>query len=501
MMTKIAKYSLDLTWQKKLPLLVILSLLLLVFLPEPIYAQTPDTGYEIDWRELKTEHFIVVYAEGISGIAPTACACGIKEAELYAGFVDPVYQELVTVFGVDLETPINLRLFPTEESYYEVNPIARRIVGVIAHALNNRGEIAIALPRTRPLSEEEIINNVRHELTHFFASLLSDGKLTTGFQEGIAQYLEKPNDQTSYDPAVLKLAFEQGRLLTWAQLDRSEQVFSDPQVAYPQALSITSFLIDRYGFPTYIDFIKAHSIEPGYRSALEATYGKSADQLEQEWYGYLPEYFDGRWQINAIYSFDLSRINNLVNSGAYSDAEAELAEIIELLESTDQAETLAEAELLLARIHQGQTAGVLADEARQALMVDDYLRAVSKGNEAITLYEALNYRERIPEIQVYIQRAEIGQEALARLDRGEQLLESWRFFEAEREIHEATVLLQSVGNQDAEQRGVALLTALTYRQTLLAYGVLGIGIILLISNGVRRLAYRLSANPLEVEFT
>ena len=271
MMTKTAKYSLRLTWRKKLPVFVLLSLLLLALLPGLVFAQTPDEENEIDWRELETEQFIIVYAESIDGIPLTACACGIHEAELYADFVDTVYQELVTVFGVELETPINLRLFPTEESYYEVNPIARRITGVIAHALNNRGEIAIALPRTRPLSEDEIINNVRHELTHFFASLLSDGKLTTGFQEGIAQYLEKPTDQTSYDPAVLKLAFEQGRLLSWAQLDRSEQVFGDPQVAYPQALSITSFLIDRYGFPTFIDFIKANSVEPGYRSALEAT--------------------------------------------------------------------------------------------------------------------------------------------------------------------------------------------------------------------------------------
>jgi hypothetical protein len=481
--------------------LVIFPLLLLAFLPGLSHAQEPTNDILVDWEELKTENFVIVYADSILGVAPGDCECGVEQAEFYAAFADQVYEELVAVFGVELETPINLRLFPTEESYYEVNPIARQITGVIAHALNNREEIAIALPRTRSLTEEEIINNVRHELTHFFASLLSDGKLTTGFQEGIAQYLEKPTERTSYDPAVLKLAFEQGRLLSWAELDKSEQVFRDPQVAYPQTLAIASFLIDRYGFETFVEFIKANTTEPGYRSALETTYQKSADELESEWLEYLPDYFEGRWQINAIYAFDLSRIRSLVEKGAYTDAEVELVDIIKLLETTNQPNTLAEAETLLAHIHQGQAAGKLVGEARQALLADDYALAITKSNEAIGIYEALNYRERIPEIQLYIQRAEIGQQALAQLEQGEQLLDSLRLFEAEEQINKATVLLQSLGNEAGQERGLALLSESTQRKSLFGYGMLGVGVMLLLGNGLRRIVHHLSAHPLEVEFT
>jgi hypothetical protein len=89
--------------------------------------------------------------------------------------------------------------------------------------------------------------------------LISDGNLTTGFQEGIAQYVEKPTTGANYDPAVLELAFEQNRLLSWDALDKSERVFADPQVAYPQALSIASFLIDQYGLPLFLQFIKANA--------------------------------------------------------------------------------------------------------------------------------------------------------------------------------------------------------------------------------------------------
>lgn len=489
-------------WQKKWILLLILLHFWLMWLPNPVQAQGPISNAPIiDWQELATEHFIIVYAEDIEGLAGIGCACGLDEAEFYAAFVDEVYLDLVAVFEVDLETPINLRLFPTEESYFEVNPLAEQITGLVAHALNNREEIAIALPRTRPLTEEEIINNIRHELTHFFASLLSDGKLTAGFQEGVAQYLEQPLDQTRYGPVVLESAYENQRLLAWADLDKAGQIFRDPQVAYPQALSMASFLIDRYGFLTFIEFIKAHAVEPGYRSSLEATYGKSADELEAEWLAYLPEYFAGRWQINSVYAFDLSRVRQLVGGGAYSAAAIELVEIIELLESTNQAEILAEAEFLLAQAHQGQAAGNLADEARRALGTNDYPLTVAKANSALATYERLGYRERLPEIQVYIQRAELGQAALDQLNRGQQLLDSLRFLEAEQEIYEATVLLQSLDNQAAAQRGTNLLAESTRRQRLVAYAMLSIGLVLLFFNGLRRLLHQLSANPLEVEFT
>ena len=486
--------------RKRLILLFMTTFVVSLLLVNPLYAQEPiDDPFTIDWEELKTDDFIIVYANSVAGVPE--CICGIDEAQFYAGFIDDTYEELVAIFETDLDTPINLRLFPTEQSYYEVNPIAQQIPGVVAHALNNRAEIAIALTRTQALSEEDIINNMRHELTHFFASLLSDGNLTAGFQEGIAQYVEKPTDRTSYDPAVLQLAFDQNRLLSWSQLDSSAEVFRDPQVAYPQALSIASFLIDRYGFAKFVDFIKANAAEPGYRSALEATYGQSADELEAEWLAYLPDYFAGRWQINALYAYDLTRVTQLVNNGAYSDAQTELADITELLRTTDQVDKLAEAEHLLAQAQQGAAAGVLADETRQALLANDYVRTVEKGSAAISSYQGLNYHARIEEIQAYIKLAKTGQEALVQLDQGEQLLSRFRFFEADRQIYEATAILQKLGNISQAEHGQTLLAASSQRQGWLAYGLLGIGGILVIFNVIRRLIFRYKTNPLEMEYT
>ncbi|RME75703.1 MAG: hypothetical protein D6784_07410 [Chloroflexi bacterium] len=489
-------------FQKQYRLVWMVALLALAFLlPAPAFAQPPDETEAVSWQELRTEHFIIVYAESVTTAdgEPVDCVCGRSEAAVYAGFVDDLYQDLLAVFQVNLETPINLRLFPTEESYFQVNPIARQLPGVIAHAQNNRAEIAIAAARTTGLDREALMNNIRHELAHFFASRLSDGKLTAGFQEGIAQYLEKPTARAGSDPALLRQAVDQGRLLSWAELDRAEQVYSDPQVAYPQTLSVVSFLIDRYGLPAFLDFLRASAVEPGYRSALEAAYGRPADELEAEWQAYLPDYLNGRWRINAIYAYDLSRVETLVQEGAFSAAQTELADIVSLLETTSQTDTLDRARELLARAQQGLEANTLTADARRALQAGDYARAISQGQAAIAAYEALGYRRRIPEVQIYIHRAELGQQALQQIDRGEQLLKSLRFFEAEKELAEAVILLQSLGNPEAAGRGLHLLAYATRQKNLLAYALFAVGLVMTLFSGLRRWANLTRPRSMEVE--
>ena len=64
----------------------------------------------------------------------------------------------------------------------------------------------------------------------------------------------------------------------------------------------------------------------------------------------------------------------------------------------------------------------------------------------------------------------------------------------------ATIMLQSLNNQAGARRGADLLTQLGYRRSLLAYGLLLTALLLLTANFVRRLIFRFSADPLEVEY-
>lgn len=494
----------------KIKRLSFLLLFIVLWLPGVTYAQAPGGDEppleselpEIAWRELQTENFTIVYADSVLlNEEAVECECGVSHAEYYADFVDTIYEDLSTIFETDLELPVNLRLFPTEDSYYSVNPLARRLTGVVAHALNSRDEIAIALPRTLPLTDEQLLNNIRHEMTHLFASSLSDSKLNAGFQEGIAQYIEVPGDDASQDVSLLEQAIEQERLLTWEEFDQPERVYGDSQVAYPQSLSVVSFLVDRYGLDTFREFLAVSAEEPGYRSALEVAYGMTPDELEEEWQEYLPDYIGGRWQINALYAFDLTDVTELVEQGAYTAAETRLTEVIALLEATDQTDVLTEAEALLVNANQGRAAAALADEARAALQTNDYNLTIEKSQAAIDAYNALGYQDRNPEIESYIERAEQGQQALAQLDEGEQLLGSLRFSAAEETIYQATERLQSLNNQAAAQEGQALLADLSWRKRLIVYALLAVALLTLVFNALRRIYDRFVTKPLEVEFT
>ena len=67
--------------------------------------------------------------------------------------------------------------------------------------------------------------------------------------------------------------------------------------------------------------------------------------------------------------------------------------------------------------------------------------------------------------------------------------------------YEATVLLQSLDNQHAAQRGTELLAQSARRQSLLVYALVAVGVAMLLFNGLRRVVNRYHTDPLEVEFT
>ena len=79
---------------KKSLALLLLPILFLFWLPGLVQAQEPDEEVvQIDWRELKTENFLIVYAESVDVDGEAVeCICGLEPAEQYAAFVDDLYR-------------------------------------------------------------------------------------------------------------------------------------------------------------------------------------------------------------------------------------------------------------------------------------------------------------------------------------------------------------------------------------------------------------------------
>ncbi len=449
-----------------------LLLTLLALAPAATHAQTPD------WQEQRTSYFAI-----------TAVAAQKDEAARYASFVDGVYTDLSQIFGVSIRTPITLRLYPDDRSYIAVNPLAEKIQGVIAHASSGRGrrEISIAVERTRGMSDELLVNNVRHELTHLIVAEMSGDNLPVGFHEGIAQYLEKPvaREQQAI-VRRLRLASQANMLMSWSDLNAPGGAYSNPDVAYPQTLSMVAFLVDRYGFARLVEFIKALTSSPGYRSALETTYGVSADQLEAQWKAYLPEYLDSRYAVNALYAYDLGPAKALLNQGAYTAAKEDLERAAYVLRTTNQTEKLAEAEAMLAQAEQGIAAGTTVAEARKALEARDYAQAQALVAQAQAAYAGLKDTRRAEELQLYETRAGEALAALDRLKQAEALARAYRYPEARQTIIEAARTLGELGDPTGQTMGQAILADMEQKQRMLAYGLLGAGGLVLAFNIRRR---------------
>ncbi|MFV9506428.1 MAG: peptidase MA family metallohydrolase [Oscillochloridaceae bacterium umkhey_bin13] len=444
-------------------LLVLLLALLLGFsVATPVAAQS-----RLDWREQATTYFTLQYAPGSEATAAD-----------YATWVDAIYEELALAFGHRTVPPLTLKLYPTSETYFADNPAARNVPGVVAHADFRRRELVVIIERTAMQTPEEVRNNVRHELTHIVVADLGGGRVNTGFQEGIAQYMERPTAELDRRIESLRLAHSQGRLLSWSSFDDRNQIYGQPDLAYPQTLSVVAFLIDRDGFARFREFLTVTARSSGYRSALERTYNAAPSTLEAEWQAWLPAYLAGGYRQNAMTVYDLGLARDLVAQGSYAAAQQELEGALAWLErqaATQPPELAAEARTLLQRSEAGMRADQLAESARQALERADYTRANELIRSAEALYGSLGDARQAEVLAIYTERAARGLNATARLIEADALTRTLRYPEAREAAEVAAREFAALGDQLRYDNALALRSTLDQRQRWLGVGLLGIG--------------------------
>ncbi|MCG8346790.1 MAG: hypothetical protein MI924_03280 [Chloroflexales bacterium] len=462
------KSSPCLTWFAPLLTIVLIALGSLTLTPA-VQAQGSD------WRERPTAHFTILYTPGNEVIA-----------EQYVGFVDNIYEETATVFGHRVDAPITLRLYPTRESYYQVNPMARNVPGVVAHADFQRRELVVIIEQTQMQQPEEIPNNIRHELTHIVVADLSANRINTGFHEGIAQYIEHSSREILQQKAqLLSQARNQGRLLAWSDFDDRDRIYGAPDVSYPQALSVVAFLIEQHGFGAFRNFLTISAGSSGYRSALERAYGVSPSDLEEQWRDWLPSYLEGGYAHNVLSSYDLAYPSNLIAQGRYAEAQAELEQAVEWLRQNTNfqgPDTLATAEQLLARSQEGQRADMLATTARTALEQADYARAGQLVAQARDSYSSLGDMRQEAVLDIYAQQVARGLSADAQLAQSVHLIRTFRFTQARVAIDAAAAEFAALGAQDKLERTLTVRRLLDERQRMAGLVILSLGALGLVAS-------------------
>ncbi len=395
------------------------------------------------WRERRTNSFAILYPADIT--AQTA-------ADEYALFVDGVYDEVSAVFGYRTPPPVVLRIYPTMELYVKANPLAAQMPGVVAHAHTGRREISIALPQTVGQPPDQIVNNVRHELAHIIAADLSGDKLTTAFQEGIAQYLEHPSAELDTKMQLMQQVIAADKVLPWRELNRPGVAYSDPRISYPQSYTIVAFLIGRNGFATFRSFLDEVKTSSGYRSALEAAYGVSADQLEREWRDQLSDFVNGGYRARSMGALDLSQAEALIAKGEYDAAVQQLQAALATL-AGDQTQLGERARELLRRATTAQRATGLATTAREALARGSYEEARTAAEEGRELLNELGQAAQVQVLDQYIQLATEGIEAQRSLASARNNLVTLRVGSAQEELAAAYRTFTRLG--DTYHAGIA----------------------------------------------
>lgn len=350
---------------------------------------------EYDWQELEMGAFVVLFPAEYSEQAQAIVSQSSED-------LNTIYENYQQVFGLDLVLPIAIRIYPTQDDYNCVNPLAPQLDEATTHGHIGDREIALFADIFFQGPDDFSVptfNAFRHELAILFAWQLSGGYAPDGLLKGLGLYAENPDEtflprkETSGETSQPDLAWN----VVW---ELSGEI-SDSDFAL-QASSIVSYLIDVHGWEKFAVFLEQISLERGYRQALSKIYGENLQLLESHWQEYFPIYTSERWRSNIFHRFDLTVYHELISAGAYADSISGLKEAVYLVGIFGTPADLRKAEELLEAAEIGAAAGELAAQSRFALLSGNYLESFTAAELSLDYYQKLEDPRRIPEVQTYL---------------------------------------------------------------------------------------------------
>lgn len=348
----------------------------------------------MDWREARTPTFAVIYPASQEDMGKMLADLGAKSYEAE-------YRRLQGLYETDLALPITIRIYPNQDYYICLNALAPRLGPGVTHSHIGTREIALigdVIAANFTGWMEGSLNAIRYEIGALFIETITRQKAPLGLLIGAGAY--------SQDPAQLmgSLGWTEGDPLvpgqSWRTLWEARDLVVDPRVAV-EAGSIVAFLADTYGWPTFIDFLDELALSDTYSSALEKVTGAAFNTLERQWQEYYPRYLQGRWRAHVLYNYDLSAFQDMLDSGAYGEAEDGIKEAIPAIEKTGDAAKLEQAHAMLEKAMQGQEANTLFNKSRQALQRGDFQAAIDQAGKAVERFQQLGDTRKLEELAAF----------------------------------------------------------------------------------------------------
>lgn len=435
-------------------------LILLLTRPATALAQEPET------RELRTNYFSIHYSPS-----------DFRGAEWYAGVVDGVYEDLTDLFDHRPATPITFRLIPTIQGYVEANPMGVN-PGVLAHLNMQERELGVASPRLAAAGGRLATDTIRHELTHLIAAELTRGQLPIGFQEGIAQYVERDGEGREGLIDVLRKARTDNKLLTWSRWNDRRGFYADIGIGYAESYAVMAFLADQpdglVKFRQFAGFLAGGQRWP---RALERAYGKDLAALEAEWLASLPAFLETGWQQNRLSSWDLDPALRQLTAGDYAGAEAGLQRSLDLFQALGRTARADRAREALDRAKAGRQAGEVLTRAEDRLATSDYATADAAFEQAATLYDRAGDATRAEAAREGRGVADAGRTGLDHLTRARTALDDNRFLAARAEAAEAAAHLGRAGADERRAEAESIWQTAADVQRNVGLASLGAGVL------------------------
>lgn len=230
---------------------------------------------DIQWKTLKTSHFIVYYAEGTK---PTA--------ERAAEMASKWYPELAVKLKYRPGGFIPIYLYPDRGSFSEDTGVGRgeSIVGMA----QTRTRV-IRLDATGAMAD--ISEILPHELVHVFISYKlgeNHNLLPLWMHEGLASYLTD-----NWDDKKAQLLTDAATSSGLMGFNRISTAFPDSErsraIAYVQSYSAVEYMAEKYGQGCIPDILDSVSEGRSFPTALFYSIGMKPEDFEKEWREYIWE--------------------------------------------------------------------------------------------------------------------------------------------------------------------------------------------------------------------
>lgn len=248
----------------------------------------------------------------------------------------------------------------------------------------------IDLNRYLQLSPAESGNVLRNLLSRLVVFEVSGGALPAGLNNGIASYFERPilAEQARRGSLVQQIDIA-GEIPNLTSLVNSTPTLLEAETETSLHYAFSAFLADHYGVSTLQQVVVQSASATNWQMILTGATGQSIEQMTTAWDQFLPRWFSGGWQFNAINGFDLAVAQGLFDRGAYSSAISVAEDSQALFTELGDPVRLAEIEKFISLNAIGVRAEQLMKETQTSLEAYDYVNAQSKLDQAEAQYAYL----------------------------------------------------------------------------------------------------------------